>query len=337
MLSFSSANTFEQGSKGCFWKIELNDKTGYLLGSIHAASFQLLDPEGKIMECFNLSQSLAVETDTTGVHLLNAIREIKLEEIDNQLKGIDPEDKERLAQNTTELLNAIGEKILMKNLCEDKNTINQSILQLYEYLYCDSTLKMYDNGMEPKFQSLAKERNLLIYDLEKLEGAIDRYRENIQNNVREYFQEGIGKILQKRPKLDSSKLESFSQMFDEKVVESSKEFEKKFANEGVFENWKMGNLEYFETYNQTGAPPGFPPVQTDNELSNEHHERMERNEEMAENYLELIKDGKLPFGLVGARHTVGAGFKHRPGQFSMLSYLERKGCKITRIFDSAIN
>lgn len=128
--------TYEQEYKGCFWEIEHDGDKGYLLGTIHSASDHLIDPEGKIMECFKRCQSLAFETDF-GYPLWNdeAVRAIQLEEVNNQLNQLDQADKARLVQNTIIVLNAIGCKVLTNDLAIDKAHIDKDILQLINFIY----------------------------------------------------------------------------------------------------------------------------------------------------------------------------------------------------------
>lgn len=182
---------------------------------------------------------------------------------------------------------------------------------------------LFRNGMESKFANLAKERNILIYDLEKTED----YRREI---IIEFFKGFLAQI-SKNDITDPSELKNFPEMLDKNINE---EYEfMKAGLEKAKESWKIGNLEYFEVYNQRGVPLGFPKEQSHLVLLYEHQIRQARNEEMAKKLMVLIKDGKIPLGAIGARHTVGAGFIHMPKAYSVLRYLEDAGCKVTRLSD----
>lgn len=328
MQNLNQAMDFEK-SKGCFWQIEYEGHTGYLLGSIHFDSDHLLDPLGNIMDCFYRSKSVAVETNTRGLQLLNSIKEIQLNEINRQLSNIDPSSKAILEKNIMTLLSSLKDIIKI----EDINSLPLNIFQFYKYLLTDFNQNIYDSGMEPKFISLAQERNHPVHDLENLENVIEKNKENLKKEIECFFQDGIGKTFQKITELDESKVNGFSKSIDEKLIEEQKKLKDILEKACIFENWKNGNLDYFEIYNQTGVPPGYPQESSRDDLSLEHHERLDRNEEMAKKILELILSDEVPFSIVGVRHTVGAGFAHRPGKFSVLSYLTNSGCKITRIHD----
>jgi len=53
----------DAGAKGMFWKVEKNNNTVYLLGSIHVGSTSLYPLDNDITDAFNLSDTLLVEAD----------------------------------------------------------------------------------------------------------------------------------------------------------------------------------------------------------------------------------------------------------------------------------
>lgn len=323
-MSLNLNMAHEQTFKGFFWEIDAHDgNIGYLLGSIHLASDHLLDPEGKIMECFKRSRSLALETDFTGDPLWNfeAIKEIQIDEVNIQFKQLNQEDKARLVKNTITVINAIGHEIPAN---DSVNNNPHVILQLINFIYAKSSKGLSRNGMESKLANLAKGQNFLIYDLENTE-AYQRKR------IQDFFKEGILWMLTKKEIADPSLWKGLPAKLDEMANHEYLEMKAGLEKAGTYENWKIGNLEYFEIYNRRGVPRGFRKEQSKEQLSDDHRIRKERNREMAEKLMVLIKEGKTPFAAIGARHTVGAGFKHMQGAFSVLEYLKEAGCKITRI------
>jgi len=126
------------------------------------------------------------------------------------------------------------------------------------------------------------------------------------------------------------------QKLDEKLSEKNPEIAAAYEKYGFLENWKTGDLEYFEIYNRRGVPPGSGGKADYGSLYIEQKQRSLRNEVMAEKLLVLIKEGKLPFAAVGVRHTVNSGeFPKRPIEVnSVFEYLLYAGCKITRVSDS---
>lgn len=336
MTSLNIAGAFDrEETKGCFWKIkDGNGNKGYLLGSIHTASAELLDPKGKIMRCFQKSQVLAVEIDTTeGSELLNSIRKIRLEEINNQLRESDPNSTANLAENSRQFLYALGHKEALGDLSDDENAISMAVILLLDTFSRNIQNERAGGGMELKLTVLAKKRSIRVHDLESVQGYIDFNWENLKEQVRSLFD-----ILQN---VDATKIKpDYLQKINKAANEKLDSLKMELENLGMYENWKKGNLEYFEFWNQTGGPsPEFNLNETPRKptpyelklLSRRHHIRMNRNNEMAENFAKMMKNDERLFAVVGVGHTVGAGFKHMPGEFSILSFLKRSGFKVTRV------
>ena len=83
-----STNQSLLNNKGFFWKIEDSEgHKGYLLGSIHLGSQELIETNIKIMKCFNKAKSLALEVNNDGeiVNEFNKIRETELKKLIDQL------------------------------------------------------------------------------------------------------------------------------------------------------------------------------------------------------------------------------------------------------------
>lgn len=331
IMIFDKLNTTYEG---CFWEIEHEGNKGYLLGSIHLASDHLLDPEGKIMEFFKRSQCLAFEFAPMWNE--KEIRKIHLEEIEKLLIPFDQDSKARLRRNASIILNGIGCKMFLNDLADDQSHINESILQYINFIFFKYTEGGCRNGMESKLSNLSKERNLSIYNLENTE-------EMQREGVEKIFNDSLAELSKceiancEPTKLNTviKMMEAYFKQKDEEINEHYQFMKEGFEKLGVLENWKTGNLEFFEIYNQRGVPHGFPQEQSYSQLISEQLERQSRNRVMAGKLLALIKDGKLPFAAIGARHTVGAGFLRNSG--SVIQYLKEAGCKVTRISDAKDN
>jgi uncharacterized protein YbaP (TraB family) len=300
--------------KGCFWKIENSEgHEGFLLGSLHLGCEALVETNPNIMECFNKAKTLAVECNPEG-EIANKFNELKAKEISELISQLDINTIFLEAMNYPE------------DLTEDKKLIIDGILKINKITSQYSKEAWY-GGMEHMFIPMAKERSLEIYDLEKIDTIVNKHSEKVIDGIRSAY-ESIKDLVN----IDSEKLKQvLPEILKKKQQEALQEhLMRKNKVQQVFENWKAGNLNFFERLNQKEDldPESIPNAKT---LAIWKNERMDRNFEMQETLTRLIREDKRPFAIIGTRHTVGAGFSHLPGSFSVIKYLESAGLKITRM------
>lgn len=324
-------NKLEQTSaehKGFFWKIEdAKGNKGYLLGSIHLCSQELIETNSKIMKCWNKAQCLAVEVNIHG-EIDNQLTYLQKAELTKLVNKLNENARKNLSKTTLDYIKAIDGSSSL-NDHDDKSIIVNGFLKFYNLLTESSNIVDTLGGMEEKFISLAKERSFEIHDLEDIDTYIRKTSEAAKIDIETVFYQFL--IIMLSNPTDATEFKNILQNLTLEAHKKNLNFKQEMEKLGVLDNWKAGNLDFFEKWNQRETDPNSPGEHNDSTRNNLHEERKARNIEMAANLVGLVIEGKRPFALVGTRHTVGDGSSNRFGEGSVQYWLELFGLKVTRL------
>ena len=157
----------EGPSKGVFYKVEKDNQTVYLLGSIHIGNQSLYPLNDQINKAFEEANNLAVEVDIENLEeteFAQIVMQQGMYQDDTVLSDVVEED---VFNETLEHLSALG---------MNEEIVNQFQPWLASTILSDVALQGSDLtgefGIDKHFMDLAKDKNLPIINLESAESQI---------------------------------------------------------------------------------------------------------------------------------------------------------------------
>ena len=284
---------------GFFWKLKHNNgNKAYLLGSVHINCGEMLKLSQKIKKCVQKSEALAVERNITRNEVIKYQNEVAINADFDMISDLSKEDLRKIFKILQKMLPDLAKKLDYKILNEERFillAIEQLKSQILDILKISS-------GMDVEMINHAKSRSLPIEELET--------HENFSKNPphEPIFQNLLSKLVLAYIKQFPGDIDySFVREYVVSLI--AHHFECEFR-EKIEIPWKTGNLSNMEIKEQV---PAFADLT-----------QQQRNFKMAIKADALMNTGKRYFIVIGADHTVG--------ECSFLTYLEKLGWSVKRVF-----